>query len=126
MTKQRRIKLNKEKRTNVFQLRLTASEHERWLVLAEEVGLGKNLSKFVRHCVEKRSLPAPIPQVNRETYFELGKIGVNLNQIAHAINRAVKDGSPVAADPRAEIAAIQKKLSEIQCQLLGQTPGGSR
>ena len=117
MTKHKRIKL--EKRTSVFQLRLSPSEHERWVVLAEEAGLGNNISKFVRYCVERRSLPAPIPQINLATYGELGKIGVNLNQIAHAINRAVKDGSPVAADPRAEIEAVRQKLNEIQSQLLG-------
>ncbi len=124
MTKHKRIKL--EKRTSVFQLRLSPSEHERWVVLAEEVGLGKNLSEFVRHCVEKRSLPAPIPQVNRETYWELGKIGTLLNQMTRAINRAVKEGSPVTADPRAEIAAVKKMLFEIRFQLVGIVPRGER
>ena len=123
MTKQKRIKLNKEKRSNVFRLRLTLSERERWSALAEEVGLGNNLSKFVRHCVEKRTLPAPIPQINEQTYWELGKIGVNLNQITHAINRAVKEGQGVAADPRAEIEAVRTLLNEVRLQLLGQRPG---
>jgi hypothetical protein len=125
MTKTKRIKLNKEKRSNVFRLRLTLSERERWSALAEEVGLGNNLSKFVRHCVEKRTLPAPIPQINEQTYWELGKIGVNLNQITHAINRAVKEGSDIAADPRAEIEAVKTLLNEVRLQLLGQRPGAS-
>jgi hypothetical protein len=122
MTKQKRIKLNKERRNNVFRLRLTLSERERWEVMAEEVGLGNNLSKFVRHCVEKRTLPAPIPQINEQAYWELGKIGVNLNQITHAINRAVKEGSSVAADPRDELQAIKTLLNEVRLQLLGQRP----
>jgi hypothetical protein len=125
MPKKKRIKLNKEKRSNVFRLRLTQLERERWLAMAEEVGLGNNLSKFVRHCVEKRSLPAPIPQINEQTYWELGKIGVNLNQITHAINRAVKEGKSVAVDPRAEILAVKTALSEIRLQLLGQRPGAT-
>jgi len=104
-------------------LRLTLSERERWEVMAEEVGLGNNLSKFVRHCVERRSLPAPIPQINEQTYWELGKIGVNLNQITHAINRAVKEGSLVAVEPRAEILAVKTALDEIRLQLLGFPPG---
>jgi hypothetical protein len=123
MLKKKRIKLNKDKRSNVFRLRLTQLERERWLVMAEEVGLGNNLSKFVRHCVERRSLPAPIPEINQQTYWELGKIGVNLNQITHAINRAVKEGSLVAVDPRAEILAVKTALSEIRLQLLGLPPG---
>jgi hypothetical protein len=123
MTKKKRIKLTKEKRSNVFRLRLTQLEREHWEVMAEEVGLGNNLSKFVRHCVERRSLPAPIPEINQQTYWELGKIGVNLNQITHAINRAVKEGSDVAVDPRAEILAVLTALDEIRLQLLGFPPG---
>jgi hypothetical protein len=123
MRKKKQIKLNKEKRSHVFRLRLTQLEREQWEVMAEEVGLGNNLSKFVRHCVERRSLPAPIPEINQQTYWELGKIGVNLNQITHAINRAVKEGSDVAVDPRAEILAVKTALSEIRLQLLGLPPG---
>jgi len=125
MPKKKRIKLNKEKRSNVFRLRLTQLEREQWEAMAEEVGLGNNLSKFVRHCVERRSLPAPIPEINQQTYWELGKIGVNLNQITHAINRAFQEGSDVAADPRREILAVKTALSEIRLQLLGQRPGAT-
>jgi hypothetical protein len=122
MTKTKRIKLDKEKRSNVFRLRLTLSERERWSALAEEVGLGNNLSKFVRHCVEKRTLPAPIPLLNEQTYWELGKIGVNLNQITHAINRAVKEGQGVSCDSRTEIEEVRTLLNEVRLQVLGQKP----
>jgi len=125
MKKNKRIKLNKEKRSNVFRLRLTQLEREQWEAMAEEVGLGNNLSKFVRHCVERRTLPAPIPEINQQTYWELGKIGVNLNQITHAINRSVKEGSDVAVDPRKEILAVKTVLDEIRLQLLGQRPGAT-
>jgi hypothetical protein len=125
MTKKKRIKLNKDKRSNVFRLRLTELEREQWEAMAEEVGLGNNLSKFVRHCVERRSLPAPIPEINQQTYWELGKIGVNLNQITHAINRAVKEGSNIAVDPRREILAVKTALDEIRLQLLGLSPGAT-
>jgi hypothetical protein len=123
MPKKKRIKLDKEKRSNVFRLRLTQLEREQWEAMAEEVGLGNNLSKFVRHCVERRSLPAPIPEINQQTYWELGKIGVNLNQITHAINRAVKEGSNIAVDPLREILAVKTALDEIRLQLLGLPPG---
>jgi hypothetical protein len=125
MPKKKRIKLNKDKRSNVFRLRLTELEREQWEAMAEEVGLGNNLSKFVRHCVERRSLPAPIPEINQQTYWELGKIGVNFNQITHAINRAVKEGSDVAVDPRREILAVKTALDEIRLQLLGLPPGAT-
>ena len=109
----------------MFRLRLTSSEREQWFAMAEAVGLGNNLSKFVRHCVEKRSLPAPIPLLNEQNYWELGKIGVNLNQITHAINRAVKEGSDVAVDSRPEIEAVKTALDEIRLQLLGLPPGAA-
>jgi hypothetical protein len=70
-------------------------------------------------------LPAPIPQINEQTYWELGKIGVNLNQITHAINRAFQEGSDVAVDPRAEILAVKTALDEIRLQLLGLLPGAT-
>jgi hypothetical protein len=108
----------KQKRSNFFKLRLTQAEREKWEALAEAVGMGKNLSKFVRHCVERRTLPAPIPEINRETYWELGKIGVNLNQIAHATNQAVKAGSPILADPRPEILKLTKKIEEVRLELI--------
>ncbi|MCA1995016.1 MAG: MobC family plasmid mobilization relaxosome protein, partial [Coleofasciculus sp. S288] len=84
------------------------------------VGLENNLSKFLRHCVERRTLPAPIPQINKQTYWELGKIGVNLNQITRAINRAVKEGQSVSCDSRAEIEEVRKLLNQIRLELLGQ------
>jgi hypothetical protein len=68
--------------------------------------------------VEKRSLPAPIPKINEETYWELGKIGTNLNQITRAINRAVKEGSPISADPRPEILKLTKKIEEVRLELI--------
>jgi hypothetical protein len=108
----------KQKRSSTFKLRLTQAEREKWEALAEAVGMGKNLSKFVRHCVERRTLPAPIPEINRETYWELGKIGVNLNQIAHATNQAVKAGSPISADPRPEILKLTKKIEEVRLELI--------
>jgi len=90
--------------------------------MAEEVGLENNLSKFLRHCVERRTLPAPVPKINEQTYWELGKIGQNLNQITRAINRTVKEGQGVSCDSRAEIEAVKTLLAQIQLQLLGQRP----
>jgi ribosomal protein L11 len=72
--------------------------------------------------VEKRTLPAPIPLLNEQTYWELGKIGVNLNQITHAINRAVKEGQGVSCDSRTEIEEVRTLLNEVRLQVLGQKP----
>jgi hypothetical protein len=91
--------------------------------MSEKIGLGNNLSKLVRDCVEKRTLPTSIPQINEQTYWELGKMGVNLNQITHAINRAVKEGRGISCNSRGEIETVRNLLNEVRLQLLGQTPG---
>jgi cytochrome c-type biogenesis protein CcmH/NrfG len=44
MPKKKRIKLNKEKRSNVFRLRLTELEREQWEAMAEEVGVERAIS----------------------------------------------------------------------------------
>jgi hypothetical protein len=41
------------------------------------------------------SLPTPMPEVNRLTAAELGKIGVNLNQQIRAMNTAIGSGQDI-------------------------------
>ncbi|MGH1395423.1 MAG: MobC family plasmid mobilization relaxosome protein, partial [Trichormus sp.] len=83
--------------------------------------MGKNLSKFIRYCVERDRIyiAPPVPAINEATYVELGRIGNNINQIAYAINRAVKLGEAIAVDPRPEIEALKPLLLEIKQILLG-------
>ncbi|MFB2772681.1 plasmid mobilization relaxosome protein MobC [Pelatocladus sp. BLCC-F211] len=120
----------KPKRTTLVSLRLTESEKEDWEAKAEAAGMGKNLSKFIRYCVERDKPKAlssayriyiapPVPAINEATYVELGRIGNNINQIAYAINRAVKMGEAIAVDPRPEIEALKPLLLEIKQILLG-------
>ncbi|WP_414624963.1 plasmid mobilization protein [Calothrix sp. CCY 0018] len=108
----------KPKRTSLISLRLTEEEKEVWEAKAEEAGLGNNLSKFIRYCVENRHIAPPAPAINSDTYAELGRIGNNINQIAYAINRAVKMGEPVNTS-LAEIEALKPLLQEVKLQLLG-------
>jgi hypothetical protein len=58
MLKKKRIKLNKEKRSNVFRLRLTQLERERWEAMAEEVGLANNLSNRTYATVTRDRQPS--------------------------------------------------------------------
>ncbi|BAY95848.1 MULTISPECIES: plasmid mobilization protein [unclassified Tolypothrix] len=120
----------KPKRTTLVSLRLTESEKEDWEAKAEAAGMGKNLSKFIRYCVERDRIyiAPPVPAINEATYVELGRIGNNINQIAYAINRAVKMGEAIArsavpeaiaVDPRPEIEALKPLLLEIKQILLG-------
>ena len=109
----------KPKRTSLISLRLTEDEKEVWEAKAEEAGLGNNLSKFIRYCVENRRIAPPAPAINSDTYAELGRIGNNINQIAYAINRAIKMGEPVNTDPIAEIEALKPLLQEVKQMLIG-------
>ena len=108
----------KPKRTSLISLRLMEEEKEEWEAKAEEAGLGNNLSKFIRYCVENRRIAPPAPAINSDTYAELGRIGNNINQIAYAINRSIKMGEPVNTS-LAEIEALKPLLQEVKLQLLG-------
>ncbi|MBD2607400.1 plasmid mobilization relaxosome protein MobC [Scytonema hofmannii FACHB-248] len=113
----------KPKRTSLISLRLTEEEKEDWEAKALAAGMGKNLSKFIRYCVERERIyiAPPVPAINEHIYIELGRIGNNINQIAYAINRAVKLGEAIAiaADPRTEIEALKPLLLEIKQILVG-------
>jgi hypothetical protein len=120
----------KPKRTSLVSLRLTESEKEDWEAKALAAGMGNNISKFIRYCVERDKpkalssayriyLAPPVPIINSATYAQLGRIGNNINQIAYAINRAVKMGEPIDFDPRPEIEALKPLLLEIKQILLG-------
>jgi len=111
----------KPKRTSLVSLRLTESEKEDWEAKALAAGMGKNLSKFIRYCVERERIyiAPPVPAINEHIYIELGRIGNNINQIAYAINRAVKLGEAIAVDPRPEIEALKPLLLSVKQILLG-------
>ncbi|MCV3214050.1 MobC family plasmid mobilization relaxosome protein [Plectonema radiosum NIES-515] len=113
----------KPKRTSLVSLRLTEEEKEAWEAKALAAGMGNNISKFIRYCVEhdRIYIAPPVPAINEHIYIELGRIGNNINQIAYAINRAVKLGEAIAiaADPRSEIEALKPLLLEVKQMLLG-------
>ncbi len=53
-------------------------------------------------------LPAVIPAINLEKWIELGKVGSNLNQIAHALN----------SHEQVEIVYIRKVLDNLRATLI--------
>ena len=66
---------------------LTPQEKSNWKIKAASAGM--SLNDYVRCCVERRKMPAAIPEVNRQTAMEHLKIGVNLNQQVRAMNTAL-------------------------------------
>jgi hypothetical protein len=68
-------------RTLRHELRLTPAEKESRSVQASQVGLDGEC-EYIRRCVERRAIAPVPPEVNRLTAVELGRIGVDLNQLA--------------------------------------------
>lgn len=82
-----------------------------------------SISEFIRRAALRRRVvePPPPPQLNWKLYEELNSIGVNLNQIAKAVNKAIKSGQDVNID----VEKLQKlvdslcaSIKETQMQLL--------
>jgi len=106
-------------RTLRYELRLTPVEKENWSVKAAAMGL--DLSEYIRRCVERRQITTTIqPQVNRQTAVELGRIGVNLNQLQRAMNTALASGQfiPNVDESLAVVQEVEKTVKELQRELL--------
>jgi hypothetical protein len=79
---------------------------------------GLKVSDYLRKTALQREIPRPIPQVNKETYSELTRIGININQLTRAVNTALKLGHSPTIDP-AELENLQQTLKKLQLELLG-------
>jgi len=107
-------------RTLRYELRLTPVEKESWSVKASSMGL--DLSEYIRCCVERRQITTTIQrEVNRKTAVELGRIGVNLNQLQRAMNTSVASGQFISNvdESLAVVEQVYKTVKELQFQLLG-------
>jgi hypothetical protein len=99
---------------------MTPVEKVRWSVKASNVGL--DLSEYIRCCVERRQITTTMqPEVNRQTAVELGRIGVNLNQLQRAMNTALASGQFISNvdESLAVVQEVEKAVKKLQFQLLG-------
>lgn len=111
-------KTQSERRKN-FPLRLSNSERAALEEKAKEAGL--KLSAYLREAglnktIQKRN--KRVPQINRETYVELGRIGININQLAKAANTSVLKGLECNINTN-ELAKLSSLLQEIRLSILG-------
>jgi hypothetical protein len=72
-----------EKRSVKYHGGFTIAEAEFISQKAKAAGIPE--SEYVRHAVLNRELKT-VPPINKDSYIELGKIGTNINQIAHNLN----------------------------------------
>ena len=103
-------------------IRLTPSEHEQ--AISQKGTL--SLSEFFRRAGLDESIPMPrsrppIPEVNRETYLELGRIGNNLNQQTRACHRALHQGQTLPMSPE-QIEAVAAQVEQVRLEVLGLAP----
>ncbi|BAY96067.1 MULTISPECIES: plasmid mobilization protein [unclassified Tolypothrix] len=75
-------------------------------------------SDYIRARLFDYPLPQPkltIPEVNRQTIYELKKIGNNLNQQTKAINEAVKIGSqPLTSNVKEYLQTIKELIALLE------------
>jgi hypothetical protein len=79
-----------------------------------------NLNDYIRSCVKRKKIPQSLPEVNRVTAVELGKIGVNLNQQIRAMNTAVASGQdiPNIEESLAVVEKVYEAVRALQGELL--------
>jgi hypothetical protein len=109
----------KKTRTVEKLVMLTPTEKQEWLALAEKAGL--DLNSYIRACVERRKITPPLPPINYQTVYQLGKVGNNLNQQVKAFHTALKTGMefPGILENLETVNQVRKLLQEVQSQLLG-------
>ena len=102
-----------DRRARLVQVRFTPLEYDRLLARAE--ALGEPPATFARRVILERSLPRPVPSINREHWAALARLGGNLNQWMQAINAGAV---PVAERPA--VAELRDLLVAVRDSLVGQ------
>ncbi|WP_236721525.1 plasmid mobilization relaxosome protein MobC [Trichormus sp. NMC-1] len=103
-----------KERTIRFHICLTPEEKEQVQRMAAENSL--TMAELFRAKTIKHRLPRRVTKVAGQTYWELGKIGNNLNQIAKAINTSVLMGEPVVVD-RALLEEVRNLVRQVRREI---------
>ncbi|MDZ7969098.1 MAG: plasmid mobilization relaxosome protein MobC [Nostoc sp. DedSLP03] len=84
-------------RKHLFSLRLSDIELD--LLRIKSIDAGMSASELMRRNGLLRPLPKRLSKISVQTYWELGQIGNNLNQLVKATNIAIKMGRTPPANP---------------------------
>jgi non-ribosomal peptide synthetase component F len=101
---------------------VTPAERDQLAEVARDMALP--LSSYLRRMVLDQPLPPPrerlrpIPEVNRETYVTLGRLGSNLNQIARRMNEH-RGGDGDAAAVLKVLDHLADALVQIRTEVIG-------
>ncbi|UFP97294.1 plasmid mobilization protein [Gloeobacter morelensis] len=105
-----------EVRSEILPVRLSPVELAEVCRKASAAGLRP--SEYMRGLALGHRLAPTVPPVNVETYRELVKIGVNLNQLARAINTAVKAGERLEISAE-DVQSVSRLLSRVGAEVVG-------
>jgi hypothetical protein len=103
-------------RHHVISFKVSAAEKER----LQQRCSGVVISDYIRAKLFDYSLPRPksvMPLVNRETLYQLKRIGANLNQQTKAIHSAIKIGQQPLTDEVYQYLLELKELQELINQI---------
>ena len=102
-----------DKKDTVVAFRVTKEEREQIKINAKSRGISS--SSFARAAALGKKMPGPLaPVINLKTWTELGRIGVNLNQIAKRLNES-RDGSGLVD----AVADLKNQVREIRNEIMG-------
>ena len=108
-------KRNIKQRTIQFKIMLTPIEKEKWTTLARSAGL--DISELVRRRMAGCRIQT-VPEANWQCYWQLLKIGTNINQIAKVQNTAVADGTiPPPIDP-IPFEQLLRQINKLRLHLI--------
>ncbi|MBD2683030.1 MULTISPECIES: plasmid mobilization protein [Nostoc] len=98
-------------RKHIFPVRLSDIELEMIRMKSQDAGM--SASELMRRNALMRPLPKRLSKISLQTYWELGQIGNNLNQLVKATNTAIKMGRTPPANPE-----VLQELLELlhQCR----------
>ncbi len=98
-------------RKHIFPVRLSDIELEMIRMKSQDAGM--SASELMRRNALMRPLPKRLSKISLQTYWELGQIGNNLNQLVKATNTALKIGRTPPANPE-----LLRELLELlhQCR----------
>jgi len=86
---------------------VTALEYGQVTARAAAAGLG--LAEYVRQCVLRKRITPVRPMADDRLLLELNRVGVNLNQIARALN----SDRPEQGDIAATLAELRTVLAKV-------------
>ena len=100
-----------------YQLRLLPSERERLEQLA--AGANLKLSEYLRSAGLNKTIKATakVPEINRATYVELGRIGNNVNQLTLAAHASVTRGVNCNIDT-AKLSELSEIIQRMRLEIL--------